>query len=392
MRFSSLTACVPGLSVSKCLATVAATAVTASLLSPAQAARVYDQENVSLDLFGHVRTMVVNDGAWYDLTGNSFNETTSYSSARLGLGARSSIATGLDAIMMAQWETGVDANGNEGALNDTEYLFAGLDAWQYGTLMAGRGDGAYYNVVGATDIFTVLDTSASDYYMLGNQRPAQIMYSLRGLSWDLKFSWLFASEPLGHTPMTIDHGLAASISTKFGDKVTLSYGIDYYKFKYTQAVTPASHDFFATMMQADGYDAATAAERAAQTSPGGKKEYGASLSYGSLGQGLYAAAVLSATAYDYLHHHIYTVDTAVNYSFENGVWLSLGYGHKQYESVKVLSALTMGMGWNITPAVKVFAEAQFDLDSETAQFYGADLARTLNWNEDKVAAGLQYSF
>ena len=163
--------------------------------SSAYGARVYDQNGVSVDLFGKVQASYVDEYTYRDLSGSDSPEDSIYSAMRLGLGLRSNIAEGLDGIAMVEWDTSRKDNSsgdNEGSLDHTRYMFVGFDAYQYGTLIAGRGDGAYYTVVGATDIFNIMESKASDYFLIGEQRPAQIMYALHGLSWDLKLSYHMA--------------------------------------------------------------------------------------------------------------------------------------------------------------------------------------------------------
>ena len=295
--------------------------------------------------------------------------------------------------MMAEWESsGYNEQENQdGPLNHTRYLFTGIDAYQYGTLIVGRGDGAYYTIAGATDIFNVLQGHASDYYLLGDQRPAQVMYSLRALSWDLKLSYMFATNALGNTPLETKRGMGASLSTKFGDKITFAYGIDYTDFRYADN-RRESEAFFAPMLMQDGLTYEQALAKSTAQHVGKKVEYGAALSYGVLGQGLYGALVVGTTDYAYLNHQLYTVDTALNYTFSNGLGLSLGYGYKGYDGSAVISELSVGIDYQFNANFKLFAEAQFDLDSDAYEFYGKTIARELNLGEDKYVLGAEFSF
>ena len=375
----------------KALGCVAGAALLSSTLSIANAARLYDHEGTSLDVFGHVRAMYVNEHAYQDVSNYDSQDNGIYASARLGLSGRSSIAHGLDAIMMAQWDTQCDKQGHYGSLGETKYMFAGVDAYQYGTLIAGRGDSAYYTVAGATDIFNIINGNASDYYLYGDQRPAQIMYSLRALSWDLKLSYMFNSTALGETPLTVDRGMAFSISTKFGKNITFAYGLDYYKFDY-QPNEQACEQFFGAMFEADGFSKQDALKRARNNHVGSKTEYGAALSYGVLGQGLYAALVVGTADYEYLNHQLYTVDTAVNYMAANGLSMGMGYGLKYYDGLKIVSELTLGTAYQFNEAFKLFAEAQFDLNGQADEFYGTSMCDLLNLNENKIAVGAEFSF
>lgn len=374
-------------------------AVSMAIMSNAQAARVYDRDGVSLDVFGKVRAAFVNKEQYRDIAdqdkasdGNSL-----YGMAQFGIAGRSTITTGADAIAMALWETTNNDDvsrpdyGNQGALDKAKYMYVGIDGYQYGTLIFGRGDNAFYTVSGATDIFNVIEGNAYDYYLLGEQRPSMLMYSLRALSWDFKFSYMFDTNELGATPLSAERGYAVSVSTKFGDKITLAYGYEYTKFDYDND-QQGGVNFFANMLTADGFTFADAQHKANRQRVDSKQDFGVVLSYGTLGTGLYGAFGVGATKYEYMNHHIYTVDTAVNYTFDNGFGLTAGYGLKKYESIDVVSELNLGVSYEITPAFKLFAEAQLDLNGEADKLYGAAMRDQLNLNENKFAIGAEINF
>ncbi len=383
-------------------AALLATSLWALSAPSAYSARVYDQNGVSIDLYGKVQAAYVDEYTYEDLSGSSSPEDSLYSSMRLGLGLRSPITTGLDGIALAEWDTSRKANSkgdNEGTLDHTRYMFVGLDAYQYGTLIAGRGDGAYYTVVGATDIFNIMESKASDYFLVGEQRPAQIMYALHGMSWDLKLSYQFDSAHAGdgYMPVDVHQAYGAAVSTKFGENITFAYGLDYTKFDFdgSNEDIARAESFFVPSFIADGYTPAQAQAKARNEHVGAKVDYGAALSYGVMGQGLYAALVVGSTKYDYISHHLYTVDTAVSYTtsdFLAGLTVSAGYGLKSYDEELLISDLTLGISYSFNAAFKLFAEAQFDLDGNAAYFYGQEMVRELKYNEDKFALGAEFNF
>ena len=334
--------------------------------SSAYAARVYDQNGVSVDLFGKVQASYVDEYTYRDLSGSDSPEDSIYSAMRLGLGLRSNIAEGLDGIAMVEWDTSRKENSsgdNEGSLDHTRYMFVGFDAYQYGTLIAGRGDGAYYTVVGATDIFNIMESKASDYFLIGEQRPAQIMYALHGLSWDLKLSYQFDSSHAGqgYIPVDVHQAYGAVVSTKFGENITLAYGLDYTKFDFDGSLSDINSKLISRS----------------------KYVY------------LLDVALTVVYKYDYIAHHLYTIDTALSYTFTDyiaGLTLSAGYGMKSYDGELLISDLTLGLSYNFNAALKVFAEAQFDLDGNAAYFYGKEMVTELNYNQDKFALGAEFNF
>lgn len=365
-------------------------------MSTAQAARIYEQDGNSFDIFGSVKAVFGNEHALSQISHDqSQDASTLYPMAKLGIAGRTSISNGLDGIMMAQWETYQDNNysGDESnPLGYTKYMFAGLDAYQYGTLILGKGDTAFYTVAGATDIFDDFSSYANDYYFLGEQRPGLIMYSLRALSWDLKLSYQFAKDDFGYTPLHVNHGLSASVSTKFGDDITFAYGFDYHQFNYGYN-TARTREFFAPMMAAElNSTEQQATEHLKSAEIDSMLVYGIALSYGTYGNGLYGALVLGATDYTNIHHHLYYLDSALNYTFTNGLGLSIGYGYKTYDGITIVSDLTAEVSFKFNEAFRIYSQGQFDLGGEAERFYTAEYCDILRLNEDKFAIGAEYLF
>lgn len=369
---------------------------TGFLFSTAQAARVYEQEGTSFDIFGSIQASIGNEHAISQIAHDEFQDSTAlYPRAKLGIAGRTSLGTGVDGIMMAQWETVRDHEGRgdeSNVLNYTKYMFAGIDAYQYGTLIFGKGDNAFYTVAGATDIFDEVGSYANDYYLLGEQRSSLIMYSLRALSWDLKLSYQFAKDDFGYTPLHVNHGIAASVSTKFGEKITFAYGFDYHQFNYG-VNTNETRAFFAPMMAQElGSSTQEATEHLKYAEIDSMTVYGMSLSYGTLGEGLYGAIVVGATDYTNMHLYLYNIDTALNYTFTNGWDLSLGYGYKTYDDITIISDLTLGVGYQFNQAFRIFGVAQFDLGGEADEFYTQSYCNYLRLNEDKFVLGAEFKF
>lgn len=372
----------------------------AALLSSnvAEAATIYDKDGTSFSVFGNISATLANGNGYYylsdatyDPNSDSADKTSIYTKAEVGLAGRSTIAHGADAIMMGLWETKLNDHDAGGFLH-SKYLFAGIDAYQYGTLIMGRGDTAFYTVVGATDIFELYDSKASEYFIYGDQRPSQVMYSLRGLSWDLKLSYMFANFEMGDTPVTSHSGYAASVSTKFGENITFAYGLEYSKFDTNRNVAEIT-SFFAPMFVRDkSLSDVDAANYSASHLINRKLDYGVALSYGAFGKGFYGAIALASSNYAYLGHHLYSADAVANYTFDNGFGLSAGYGYKTYEGLTIVSDFTLGVYYEPTPAFKIYAEAQIDAGGKADKFYEKSFVDTTFLNENKVGVGLKYSF
>lgn len=363
--------------------------------SNANSAKIYEKDGTAFDMFGKIQAVYVNDAAYKDIetTTTSNEHPTIYSEAQLGIAGRSALAEGLDGIMMAKWSTR-PTNNNVGELAYNTYLFAGLDAYQYGTLTFGRGDSSFYTVAGATDIFNFVDTNASDYYIVGDQRPGMIMYALHALGWDLTLSYQTPQDGVGDLDLCVDRSYAGAISTTFENNVTLAVGYEYTKFSYNNPIqNQNAHAVFAPMLAYDkhlSYVDAVQYNQARHIDH--KKEFGIALSYGTFGQGLYASLVYSSANYPELTHRIYTFDSVLNYTLKNGLAFSLGYGYKYYDTITLVSDITLGAYYNLSPAFKIFAEGQRDVGGEAEYFYGKKNSKVLNLNEDKFAIGLEYNF
>lgn len=369
-------------------AALAATCMFAAL--PAQAVSVYQDDNVSFDLFGRAQALLLSGHGSQpdrDYSLKSGDDTLA-SAFRLGMSARSKLTDGLDGIMMAEWDM------PDGSLDttDTRYLFVGIDAYQYGVLMAGKGDTAYYAVAGATDIYNYLDSRANDYYVMGDTLPGQIMYRLAALSYDLRISYQSAGDRINGTPFSVRNGAAISLATRMFDKVSIAYGISYTDLTYAgDGNAAAMENYFAPVFAKDyGLTEEEARQYARDHHPGHKYDYGIAVSYGVLGDGPYAAFVFTGTDYECLTHQLYTYELAADYSFDNGWGINGGVALQQYGDFFTVADLNLGLYYKFNESFKVFAESQMDLGAQPERCYGWGMNK--HAGEDKFVLGAELAF
>lgn len=368
------------------------TALGAILLSgSALSAQVYENDGTALDIFGRVEAGFMNSHALAaeapaHQSGN--NDSSIMSAARLGLAGRAKINDTVYAIAMTEW----DMPSTTADSTRVRYQFVGVDAQQYGILTFGRGDGAYYTVAGTTDIFTKLDLHSNDHYLMGEQRSGQLMYSLSSLGWDLRMSLQTAVDSLDNTPFCVDSGAAFAVSTRLKSDITITYGASYERFNYEKN-THEQLSYFGEMY-AKGYGDNTAdfAGYGEGRHPSYKVNKGVAVAYGTLGKGLYTGFVYNVTRYKNLPHHLYAYEAVLDYAGECGLGVNLGFSLQQYHGSSLIRDLNTGIYYKMGEAVRLYAEAQFDLDGKPQKLYPDSYIAAQHLGENRYVLGAQYYF
>lgn len=369
---------------------IIALAVLASITS-VNAATVYDKDGTTLDLFGRIEVAYQDgDAAIADKTSNiTSNDNSIVNSARFGMSGRSRINDNLYAVGMGEWDIG---SGDSFNGFKARHQFIGIDAQNYGTLLFGRGDNAFYTVAGATDIFKKLDLDVNDYYLTGDQNPGLIMYSLSSMGWDVRASFGSAKSNINDTDLNYKYQAAFAVSSRLKSDITISYGAAYYKFSY-EGDPKEQIAYFGKKMQhmyhlkdSDTFDFANA------NRPEHKIDKGVAISYGTFGQGLYAALNFVSTRYQHYTHHLYSYEAVVDYAFENGLGLTAGYGSKRFHHSNITSDLNLGMRYNVNPNFNLFAEAQFNVSSNLDTYYTKEEIADRAIGENKMICGAEFLF
>lgn len=362
-------------------------------LSPlsSHAATVYSKDGTSLDVFGSVSAMAMTDKAARTIkssTKKKNSDNTLLTSVHAGIAGRSKITDGVFALAYSEWLMPTGNNGVDTIKARSQYV--GVDAQELGTLTLGRGDNAYYTVAGVTDIFTELDPRVNDHYAYGDQMPSLIMYSLSSMGWDLRLSFQTASDDINDTKVNIHNGAAFSVATRLKSGISVSYGMSYYDFQYNN--NQESVSTFAPVVNKMHYKAQNDTFSANLYKPSWKLDKGISISYGTFGEGLYAGANFTVTKYDNFTHKLYSVDTVVNYTFENGIGLTAGYGIKRFNGANIIADVELGAYYQICPTFKIFMEGTIDAGSKPDRFYTKNLIDDLSLDKNRALIGAMYSY
>ncbi|MGN1280508.1 MAG: hypothetical protein ACI4UM_01195 [Succinivibrio sp.] len=360
-------------------------------VNQAQSATVYDKDRTSLDIFGSVKSMLATDKAARTLKSSykkGNNDNTLLNSANLGIAGRARITDGVSAIAYSEWIMPSGYNGFDKIRTKAQYL--GVDASEFGTLCAGRGNNAYYAVAGVTDIFEELDTRVNDHYSLGDELPGLFMYSLSALGWDLKLSYQTAAEDINDPPVDIYNGVAFSMTTRLKSGISIAYGISYYDFAYNNDALMTG--YFRPIVNRMHYREENDLFAAEVFKPSWKIDKGISVTYGNYGEGLYIAANITQTKYDHFTHHLFSYELASNYTFDSGFYLSAVYGAKRFNNTNIISEVTLGAGYHFAPSFKVFAEGSVDAGSKPLQYYSEQMTKVACLDKNRALLGAVYLY
>lgn len=365
-------------------------------LSTAQAVTVFDKNNTILDIYGKTEVVFMNSassrsGAAHSTYGgeHASQDNSLASIVLLGMSGRTKISDNIYAIGHFEWETPI-ANGEEKRELRGRYQYVGINAQSYGTLTAGRGNGAYTSVAGVTDIFSYLDNKTCDYWIFGDTQSGQIMYSLSSLGWDFRLSMQLAEDNTANL-FNIDSSFAFSFVTRLQNGISVAYGASYTDFSYEQNNTK-QQAFFGEMYMKDARLTGDNNKYGLDHHPSYKVNKGIALSYGTLGDGLYLAALYNVTRYKGLSHHIYDYELVGAYSFENGVDLKSSWATQKYRSESLLEDLTLGISYSPSPAFKIYAETQIDLNSNPHALYPENYIQEKALGDNRFVIGATYFF
>ncbi|WP_026960589.1 porin [Aliagarivorans taiwanensis] len=144
--------------------TILAVATSALFAASAQAATVYDSEDVSVNLYGRAQFDIIDTG----------DDTDGVGSARLGFKAKSMISDGLYGVARGEWQ--VAAENGDSSKFTARHVYAGFSGDSWGTVVFGQTDTAFYQAVAATDIFNKFGYEAFTLVEDGRQE-GQIVYN-----------------------------------------------------------------------------------------------------------------------------------------------------------------------------------------------------------------------
>lgn len=313
--------------------TILAVSITALFATSAQAATVYDADGVSADVYGRME---------FNITDNNADSDTvdGVGSARMGFKGKSAINTNVSAIAKGEWQ--IAAENGDSSKFEARHLYAGFETADYGTIIFGQTDTAFYKAVEATDLYESFGYGAFGNVEDGRQE-GQIIYSGQFSGVYVGASYQFQNEDF----KTADDVLAPLDSSY---ALTLGYSL----------ADLAGYAGYHVQEFANAED---------------KKNYALSVAY-TLND-LYLAAAYAGSEQDNVADYqgydlfaSYAIDAAKVYG---------GYTFQENTTANedTFDAITLGTGYAFNANMYTWVEYQADM---------------LDENDDQWVAGVRYSF
>lgn len=309
--------------------------------SAVNAATVYEKDGQKFDVYGRAQVNYYNDAA-SDSSGSTVEGT-----GRLGLKGSTAINDTWSAIARSEWK--VAGESSDDGTFKVRHLYAGFDGSQYGTIIAGQTDTAFYAVVAPTDIFNEWGSYGNSYWgyrdgaaNFSGRQEGQIIYTNTFGGFRGGISYRLADDA-----NNLDKSYAANLGYDFG------FGV---------GVTVA----------ADQYDS--------QDGLADQNDWGLSASYGTYGEGLYVAGVYTQSDIEQagIENTHKGYEFATIYSLTNGLGFLGGYNYTEDENdVELTDEFLLGAMYNFTSNFNGYAEYLLDQRDEA---------------DDQFTVALQYNF
>ena len=340
--------------------TILAIAIPALFASAANAAVVYDKDGTSFDIYGRVQANMYgeHDDTDAELVGSS----------RLGWSGKVALNNTWSGIAKTEWQVASENSNNISDKNGDSFkarhVYVGFDGTQYGKIIFGQTDTAFYDVLEPTDIFNEWGDVGNFY---DGRQEGQIIYSNTFGGFKGKLSYQTNDDK---AVKVTDIGQGIKEDAIYGPKAKRNYG-------YAAA---AGYDFDFGLGLNAGY-AYSDLESTASSASGDKKEWALGAHYAINGfyfAGMYTQGDLS---YDnttqgsnkdkgrgYELAASYNVDAwtfLAGYNFAEGKVLSNSSG-SSYEDI--VDETLLGVQYNFTSKLKAYTEYKIqgidDLDDE----------------------------
>ncbi len=156
--------------------TILAIAIPALFASAANAAVIYDKDGTTFDVYGLVQANYYGDtnawdkdlGAYKDVDGELKAQT------RLGWSGKVALNNTWSAFAKTEWQVTAEDSGYKTSDIDPRHIYVGFDGSQYGKVLFGQTDTAYYTgLIEKTDIFNEWGSEANAY---GGRQEGQVIY------------------------------------------------------------------------------------------------------------------------------------------------------------------------------------------------------------------------
>lgn len=152
--------------------TILAIAIPALFASAANAAVVYDKDGTSFDIYGRVQANYYADADDASpITASNAGDAELIGSSRLGWSGKVALNNTWSGIAKTEWQ--VSAENSDNKFN-SRHIWVGFDGTQYGKIIFGQTDTAFYDVLEPTDIFNEWGDYGNFY---DGRQEGQIIYS-----------------------------------------------------------------------------------------------------------------------------------------------------------------------------------------------------------------------
>ena len=215
--------------------TILAIAIPALFASAANAAVVYDKDGTSFDIYGRVQDNYYADADDASpITASNAGDAELIGSSRLGWSGKVALNNTWSGIAKTEWQ--VSAENSDNKFN-SRHIWVGFDGTQYGKIIFGQTDTAFYDVLEPTDIFNEWGDYGNFY---DGRQEGQIIYSNTYGGFKGKVSYqtnddeaVKVSDMGGQTVTTVfpdlkrNYGYAAAIGYDFDFGLGLNGGYAY---------------------------------------------------------------------------------------------------------------------------------------------------------------------
>lgn len=366
-----------------------------AVATSATAATVYDKDGTSLKVGGRVQAVAFNGNfgkAGTDNATKTGDDATLKNSARFNVAGTTKVNDAVSVFAFTEWEAS-NGNNEKGADNDftARDQYVGADFGAFGKVQAGKSLNAIYDVQSATDVFEEVGSAQVQGDTNGNRRPGTIRYI-----YDNNGLYASASLQVAQDKVTV---LDQKLDVESGFSLGLGYTFD--NVVFGPLSVKAAYDYVRAQddytVNYDKNEDGTVSKYPVLDF----KNTAVSVAWGS-DTGLYFAALYNVYKVNYddftdidgddysnARDKVKGLELVAGYGFDNGLSLTIGYDVKDYKeketgwtsSSSIQRRVPVIANYQVAPTFKVWAEAEFDANSNDSEDRG-----TL------VAAGARYVF
>ena len=366
-----------------------------AVATSATAATVYDKDGTSLKVGGRVQAVAYNGN--YGKAGE--DDASLNNSARFNVAGTTKVNDSVSVFAFSEWDAS-DGDNQENFSTRDQYV--GADFGVFGKVQAGKSLNSIYDVQAATDVFEYVGSAQIQGDTNGDRRSGtfRYIYDNNGLYAAASFQTAQNKVKVAGNKLDVENGFGLGLGYTFDNVV---FGPLSIKAAYDYVKCQDDSDFIQT--DEDGKKIQKWDPVAKKYVSDGRafdsfKNAAVSVAWGS-DTGLYLAGLFNTykatfdnfeedgSYYSNPEAKVKGVEVVAGYGFENGLTLTVGYNFKDEkekatgynENSEISRRVPVIANFQVAPTFKVWAEAEFDANSNDSEDRG-----TL------VAAGARYVF